>query len=55
MLRTLIEKLKQPRTSILVAQLKARLQPIDRGEFFEDPLNDALDRAGFGISRLRSH
>jgi len=48
MLRTLIEKLKKPRTSILVAQLNARLQPIHRGEFFEDPLNEALDRAALG-------
>jgi hypothetical protein len=48
MLRTLIEKLKKPSTSILVAQLNARLQPIHRGEFFEDPLNEALDRAALG-------
>lgn len=48
MLRTLIEKLKKPRPSILVAQLNARLQPIHRGEFFEDPLNEALDRAAVG-------
>ena len=48
MLRTLINKLKKPRTSILVAQLNARLQPIHRGEFFEDPLNEALDRAALG-------
>src|SRR5580698_9317299 len=48
MLRTLINKLKKPRSSILVAQLNARLQPIHRGEFFEDPLNEALDRAALG-------
>ena len=48
MLRTLIEKLKKPHSSFLVAQLNARLQPIHRGEFFEDPLNEALDRAALG-------
>jgi hypothetical protein len=34
--------------SFLVAQLNARLQPIHRGEFFEDPLNEALGRAALG-------
>lgn len=48
MLRTLIEKLKKPRISVLVAQLNARLQPVHRGEFFEDPLNEALDREAIG-------
>jgi hypothetical protein len=51
MLRTLIEKLKKPRTSILVAQLNARLQPVHRGEPFEDPLNEALDRAALGQTK----
>jgi hypothetical protein len=32
----------------LVAQLNARLQPIHRGEFFEDRLNEALDEAAIG-------
>jgi hypothetical protein len=48
MLRSLIEKFKKPKTSFLVAQLNARLQPIHRGEFFEDPLNEALDQAALG-------
>ncbi len=48
MLRALIEKLKKPRPIILVAQLNARLQPIHRGEFFADPLNELLDRAALG-------
>jgi hypothetical protein len=35
-------------SSYLVAQLNARLQPIHRGKLFEDPLNEALDRAALG-------
>lgn len=30
----------------LVAQLNARLQPMHRGEWFEDPLDEALKKAG---------
>lgn len=30
------------------AQLNARVQPIDRGERYEDPLHDALDGKGLG-------
>ena len=48
MLRTLLERLKKPRISVLVAQLNARLQPMHRGKFFEDPLNEALDREALG-------
>jgi hypothetical protein len=32
----------------IVAQLNARLQPIHRGEFFEDPLDAELKRRGLG-------
>ena len=32
----------------LVAQLNARLQPMHRGELFEDPLDDALQELGLG-------
>jgi hypothetical protein len=32
----------------LVAQLNARLQPMHRGELFEDPLDDALQQLGVG-------
>ena len=48
MLSTLIEKLKKPQISVMVAQLNARLQPLHRGEFFEEPLNEALDRDALG-------
>ena len=33
---------------MLIAQLNARVQPMDRGEYFEDPLNDALQSSGLG-------
>lgn len=33
---------------IVVAQLNARLGPVDRGEIFEDPLHEALKAAGLG-------
>jgi hypothetical protein len=32
-----------------VAQLNARLQPLDRGEFFEEPLDQVLADAGLGL------
>jgi len=34
--------------SYIVAQLNARLQPMDRGEYFEDPLDEVLLDAGLG-------
>lgn len=34
--------------TIIVAHLNARIQPIHRGEFFEDPLNEELERASIG-------
>ncbi len=33
---------------MIIAQLNARVQPIDRGEYFEDPLNDVLQSLGLG-------
>lgn len=35
-------------SSIIVAQLNARTQPMHRGEFFEDPLDRELKRASIG-------
>lgn len=32
----------------VTARLNARVQPLDRGEYFEDPLNEALEQAGLG-------
>ncbi|MEX0343973.1 MAG: hypothetical protein AB3N20_03555 [Rhizobiaceae bacterium] len=34
--------------TMLVAQLNARVQPIDRGEYFEDPLDEKLRSLGLG-------
>jgi len=33
---------------MVIVQLNARLQPMDRGEFFEDPLDALLKSAGLG-------
>ena len=33
---------------MLIARLNARVQPLDRGEYFEDPLHDALQSSGLG-------
>lgn len=33
---------------MIIAQLNARVQPMDRGEYFEDPLNDVLQSSGLG-------
>jgi hypothetical protein len=44
----LVENIETSRPSVLVAQLNARLQPIHRGRFFEDPLSAALERAALG-------
>ena len=33
---------------MVIARLNARAQPLDRGEVFEDPLNDILEAAGTG-------
>ena len=32
----------------VIAQLNARLQPLDRGDIFEDPLDDTLQNTGLG-------
>lgn len=32
----------------LTAELNAKIQPIDRGDLFEDPLQEALEKAGYG-------
>lgn len=32
----------------ITAQLNARVQPLDRGEYFEDPLDDVLQSSGLG-------
>ncbi len=34
--------------ALVVARLNARVQPIDRGEYYEDPLDDFLREAGLG-------
>ena len=40
---------EQPDNRImLIARLNARVQPLDRGEYFEDPLHDALQSSGLG-------
>jgi hypothetical protein len=33
---------------MIIAQLNARVQPIDRGDYFEDPLDDVLSSSGLG-------
>ena len=32
----------------IIAELNARVRPLDRGEYFEDPLDEALQAAGLG-------
>lgn len=32
----------------VTARLNAKVQPIDRGDYYEDPLNDLLEQAGLG-------
>lgn len=32
----------------ITARLNAKVQPIDRGDYYEDPLNDVLEEKGFG-------
>ena len=41
---------KEPVSSLqfVIARLNARVQPIDRGEFFEDPLHSVLTENGLG-------
>jgi len=33
---------------LILARLNARVQPIDRGDYFEDPLNEVLNSKGIG-------
>ena len=35
-------------STFVVARLNARVQPIARGDYFEDPLQDTLEQAGVG-------
>ena len=39
---------KEPEGEVLTARLNARVQPIDRGEYFEDPLDAMLKELGLG-------
>ena len=48
MFAKLFRRKDTPKKQIVVARLAARLQPIGRGEFFEDPLDELLDAAGLG-------
>lgn len=41
-------KHQTPKGEFLTARLNARLQPLDRGEHFEDPLNDVLEGSKLG-------
>lgn len=34
--------------TMIIAQVNARVQPIDRGDYFEDPLDEILTAAGLG-------
>lgn len=38
----------EPANEYLTARLNARVQPVDRGEYFEDPLDEAIGPAGIG-------
>ncbi len=38
----------EPAGEYLTARLNARVQPIDRGEYYEDPLDETISAAGVG-------
>ena len=38
----------QAGSQYLIARLNARVQPIDRGEYYEDPLHETLEKADLG-------
>lgn len=38
----------EPEGEFVIARLNARVQPIDRGEYYEDPLDEALKRLNLG-------
>ena len=42
------KKNAEPEGEYVIARLNARVQPIDRGDFFEDPLGDILRAEGIG-------
>ena len=42
------KKQQEPEGVYLTARLNARVQPIDRGDHYEDPLDDVLGAAGIG-------
>ena len=42
------KKKAQPQGEFVTARLNARVQPIDRGEYYEDPLDETLKAAGLG-------
>ena len=37
-----------PEGEYVIARLNARVQPLDRGEYYEDPLNETLEEMGLG-------
>lgn len=39
---------KEPKGQYLTARLNAKVQPIDRGDYFEDPLMETLEQASLG-------
>ena len=48
MLSRLFGKKRSAETQMVIIQLNAKLQPMHRGEFFEDPLDAKLKAAGLG-------
>jgi hypothetical protein len=50
MFTRLFGKPASPKNSqeMVIVQLNARLQPISRGEFFDDPLDDVMEKEGLG-------
>ncbi|MEZ5894295.1 MAG: hypothetical protein R3C58_14275 [Parvularculaceae bacterium] len=41
-------KKQEPEGEFVTARLNAKVQPIDRGDYFEDPLGETLAKAGLG-------
>ena len=42
------KKKAEPQGEYVIARLNARVQPIDRGDFYEDPLEETLMKLGVG-------
>lgn len=42
------EEAQAPEGEFVIARLNAKVQPIDRGEYYEDPLMETLEGAGLG-------